>query len=825
MSGMNRSVFCLACGEIIAEADLASHIASNPTHALIPYHHNIPMGGSDPIGAVISGSLNGSKRLHVDGSRTDVSTPESGTPAQPFRTIQGAINYGVATFAGPFTICVEQALYVEEVVMPDYVTIDCPVGAALRRPPGPVPSDALTVTGTYGDPEPAFGATIIRGLRIVSDGDDGSGGHVESWCVRVVGDNSSAPATREPFVVIHVCGLDAYNEGNYLFCEGGAFLLTGDGGMGGDETGGVGVKLKPQPDLGAMCLCGLQMVAFGTNGLEIYENSFFVGNGTRFQAMNGHSSPTRTCIKMDATAGFSLVSIYQPSAMFGDLGSFIDAVGAGGGGPPSGLITVHGGYNDLFDGSEADAVNIRDGILFRFVDGGLQSGGGRGVVVDNAFLWIRNANVISGDGYALEIHGDDSHVDSIDTTYEGNSGGPGSAVPGPCTLVDVLTSSVSFDGGRMRGDGTVLDVQRGSAFLLGGLDLDPVDPAAVAYNVATGANLQRGHCNVRRGLRVVAPGASETLLPSGFGEVTVGFYNCIAKIGSTLTPPGGGQGWEQGSLWINPGDPTFQLYQNIGTQAAPVWKGIANGLMSGSGSPNGSVTGHAGLFYRDTDTDQLWVCVQNNSTIWIPAGSAGVSSYERIQMDTCGTQNLNGVPEAAPLVMPFSNTPIVSPYYTFLGFGVVRIEDDGMYRLSYNLAFEQDTGILLDGFSAGACWQYSLDSGATWNDFITTKTFDTIHGVTDDHGSMSLPPVEEYLTAGTLLRVVGFDVGSTGNCYINSTGPARNWSWARIERGVIQYGYSPATPSDWSAPAPTSVADAIDRIAAALAAHLGVPIL
>lgn len=250
-------------------------------------------------------------------------------------------------------------------------------------------------------------------------------------------------------------------------------------------------------------------------------------------------------------------------------------------------------------------------------------------MLDNALMWIRNANVVSGDGYALEVRGDNSNVDSIDTTYDGFSGGPGSPSYGPCVLVDVLTSSVSFTGGRMRGDVTVLDVLRGSAYLLGGVDLDPANPASTAYHVAPGANIQRGHCNVRRGQRVVDPTGSESLLPSSFGEIQVGFFNCVAKFGSSLTPPGGSQGWEQGSLWVSPGDPIFQLYQNIGNEAAPDWKAISNGLMSGLGSPNGSVTGYAGLFYRDTATDQIWICVQDNSTVWILVGAgAGVGGLE-----------------------------------------------------------------------------------------------------------------------------------------------------------------------------------------------------
>lgn len=820
MSGLNRAVFCLACGEIIPEAGLAGHISTNPTHALIPYHHNIVMGGGDPVGAIISGSLSGSKRLHVDGSRTDTNTPESGTAAQPFRTIQAAIDAGVLLFSRePFTLTIEQALYVEEVVMPDFVTIDCPVGAILRRPPGPSPSDALTVTALDGDAEPIFGATVIRGLRVVSDGDDGSGGFVESWCLRVIGDNSDPMNTREPMVISHVCSFDAFNQGNYLYNQGGALFLTGDGGMGGDGTGGVGVKLKPLPDMGAMCLSGTQMIAFGSNGLEIYENSFFVGNGTRFQAHDGHPEPNPICINMDATAGFSLVSIYQPSQMFGDPAHFIKAVGpGGGGGPPGGMITLHGGYNDIFDGVRLDAVDISGSILFRFVDGGIRSAGGRGIVLNDALMWIRNANVVSGDGLALEAVGDDCNVDSIDTTYEGHVAG---GAYGPCVSVDVANPSVQFNGGELKGAGTVLDVLRGGVYLTGGVDIDPATPGDVAYHIGPGASISRGHCNVRRGTRVVDAGppmASETMLPSGFGQIDFGIFNAVVRMGSGLTLPGGGQGFEPGSIfvWWSAGGlfPGYQLYQNINTEAAPTWKPISNGLLEGSGNPNGSVEGHAGLFYRDTDVDTYYICNQDSSQIWQPLGDCGgIANYDRVQMEACGQQDLGGASEGSPLLMPFSTTPILGGSYTVISPGVIQIEVTADYRLSFNLPFENVTGIPLDSLSAGACWQWSDDSGSSWNDILQTKTFDLAGGIEEDRGALNLPPIEQYLEAGKWLRVVAFYTGLPGTCYVNGPVPD-NWAWARIERGWVDYAYTPGNPSDWDLPLPTTIAGAIDVLAA-----------
>ncbi len=984
MSGLNRSVFCLACGEIIAEADLATHSSTYPNHAFIRYHHNLPQGSpDDPIGAIISGSLEGGTRVHVDGSRTDLETtpgagdgtPQSGTAAQPFKKIQDAVDFITGTLVGPATLNIEQALYLESVVMPDWVCIDSPAGAVLRAPPGG--NDALTVIGTYGDPEPAYGATVVRGLRIASDGDDGGGGYAESWCIRVVGD-ASGPDPREPLVVPHVCAIDAFNEGSYLFSEGGGFFLAGVGGMGGDDTGHTGIRLKPAPGLGCMCMAGTAIIPCGYYALEIYERSFFVGNGCRFSTNGSSSAPTKTLIKMDASVDFSLVNIYQPSAMFGDPDVFIDAVGPGaGGGPPGALITMHGGYNDIFDGVKGDAVNLRDGVLLRFVDGGFRSSGGRGIVVDDASLWTRNANIVSGNGLAIEISGDNSNVDCMDTTLDAFVGGPGSPTPGPCAKVDVLTPSVRFNGGSLEGAGTVLEVVRGGVWLIGGVDIDPASPGDVAYDVAAGAALKLGHCNVRRGTRVMA--GAEELLHSGFGELEVGSYNSRARISSLMGLPGGGEGYEPGSVIIRPGDP-FGMYQNINTEVSPTWKPIANGLMTGTGNPAGVVTGYAGLIYRDTDTDNFYICTAESSTSWQPlggggTGGAGLSKIlqlvdttggmtitnvlqtvpfdfesmkddyyahstsvnpgeveilqtglykisamlcihtvsntkgirgnphlhieidtgggwvtqpdhmggyiredgvrnlscsitgigffpftagdklrlgcedsvmnepdeetvpyssrllieyvdrsgkgsafirERLQMSGSPRINLNSVTEASPLVVPFASSVDDDPPFNFLGAGIFVVAEAGLYSLSYNLPFETDNVLPLQGISVGACYQWSDDSGSSWHDILATKSWDTTSGSEHDEGTTNLPPVEIQLEAGLWLRVVAWEDLFVCDAYINRV-DGLDRAWARIERGHIVYDYVPANPSDWDAPPPTTEADALDRLAAKLA--------
>jgi len=616
MVAPNRHMFCLACGEIIAQDQIANHMTANPSHALIRYHHNLPESpGDDPIGMIVSGALNGSACIHVDGSRTDTDTPESGTAAQPFRTIQDAVDYVVTSIAGPATLVIEPSTYLESVTMPDYIQIDARPGAVLRAPTGG--NDALTITGTIGDPEPAFGATLIRGLQVVSDGD----GSLDSWALVIAGEYS-APDVREPFVVLSNVSMDSYNEGNYVWNKGGAMFSLGSCSMGGDGTGGVGVKLKPSTSgLSCQCICDGANIGFGTNAIEAYEDSFFVGNDCRFFTNDGNPG-TKIVVNMDATAGFSLVSIYSPNSMFGTPDKFVEAVGSGVGGAPTALVALYGGNNDLFDGFNGDLVDISDGVLFRMADGAMASGGGRGVVIDDAFMQCRNAKFRSGDGLALEVRGDDSSVQCVQSEFLGYSGGPASPVPGPCVLVDVLTDSVKIDGGLLTGAGTVVDVDRGTAWLIGGVDIDPDDVADVAYDVAAGAVLYRGHCNVRRGTRTVS--GTENLLHSCFGEVEVGGAGQRARVTSMGTPyPSGGDGYEAGSLLVDPSGSTFRLHQNVGTEAAPVWKPISNGLMSGAGSPDGSVSGHAGLLYRDTSTDDIWVCAQDSSTIWLPAGSGG----------------------------------------------------------------------------------------------------------------------------------------------------------------------------------------------------------
>lgn len=171
----------------------------------------------------------------------------------------------------------------------------------------------------------------------------------------------------------------------------------------------------------------------------------------------------------------------------------------------------------------------------------------------------------------------------------------------------------------------------------------------------------------------------------------------------------------------------------------------------------------------------------------------------RAQMNACLTQNLKGVDEADPLPMPFGQGVADAPVFTMIGPGQIQVNLEGWYLLSYSLPFESDPDLpLLQGTSVGACWQWLDNQSQSWIDLIQTKTFDTVHGTDDDHGALTLPPVEQQLAAGTILRVAGFQVGTNINVYINSNdapgGGPFDWAWARIEAFRLVVAPPPPPP-------------------------------
>lgn len=184
--------------------------------------------------------------------------------------------------------------------------------------------------------------------------------------------------------------------------------------------------------------------------------------------------------------------------------------------------------------------------------------------------------------------------------------------------------------------------------------------------------------------------------------------------------------------------------------------------------------------YWDPNTGDVYFGHDGNINVLV---NGTLINRPRAQMNNCGTQNLKGVAPANPRLMPFAAGVADAPPFTMIGPGMIQISQEGVYVLSYSLPFESDTGIILQGTSVGACWQWSMDPGGPWADLVQTKTFDTVHGVADDHGALSLPPVEQQLAAGTILRVAAFQVGTAIDVYVNSNDVpgGYDWSWARIE--------------------------------------------
>jgi hypothetical protein len=63
---------------------------------------------------------------------------------------------------------------------------------------------------------------------------------------------------------------------------------------------------------------------------------------------------------------------------------------------------------------------------------------------------------------------------------------------------------------------------------------------------------------------------------------------------------------------INPFTKKLDYYEEDGGGGEP---GVE--VLSGHGNPNGHVTGVLGQMYLDLDIDIFYICVQNNSKVWI----------------------------------------------------------------------------------------------------------------------------------------------------------------------------------------------------------------
>jgi hypothetical protein len=167
--------------------------------------------------------------------------------------------------------------------------------------------------------------------------------------------------------------------------------------------------------------------------------------------------------------------------------------------------------------------------------------------------------------------------------------------------------------------------------------------------------------------------------------------------------------------------------------------------------------------------------------------------YSRAQMTACGSHDIvQGYTYAVPYRLPFGAGFSDGSNILFHGAGVIEVLQTGYYRLSFNLPFESAASFLV-GCSPGACWYSSMDGGVTWAPLPLTRTFDTVHGDRDDNGTLSLPPVDLLLSAGTWLMVGGFDaaagaIPASPPAWVNGysgEGGVYNEAWARVEQGSV----------------------------------------
>jgi hypothetical protein len=169
--------------------------------------------------------------------------------------------------------------------------------------------------------------------------------------------------------------------------------------------------------------------------------------------------------------------------------------------------------------------------------------------------------------------------------------------------------NIYVDGGVVEGGGggstTIDHVGAGGVlWLTGGVDINANQWSDIAIHVAPFAAIAHGHANVRVGQVVFDPDAVEVPLTSSFAGINLGKYDAITKwvsrktLAEVATFPYTEDGYDHGSVVVITGGPKPLIYINYGTNAARDWRLL--------------------------------------------------SDYSRIQVDLCGSVNLNGKTRAAP---------------------------------------------------------------------------------------------------------------------------------------------------------------------------------
>jgi hypothetical protein len=334
--------------------------------------------------------------------------------------------------------------------------------------------------------------------------------------------------------------------------------------------------------------------------------------------------------------------------------------------------------------------------------------------------------------------------------------------------------NIYMDGGVVEGGGggsTIIDHVGvgGLLWLTGGIDINANQWSDTAIHVAAGATVAHGHANVRVGQVVFDPGAVEMPLTSSFAGINLGKYDSITKcvarrtLAEVATFPYVEDGYDHGSIAVITGGAKPLVYINYGTNAARDWRLLAD--------------------------------------------------YSRIQVDLCGSVNLNGKTRVVPAYLSWAHVDYDDnpPYLFAAPASIITVLEDGDYRLSYHVPWQTDA-LLAFGTSVGVMWEYK-PSGGAWTELPNTLSLDTAANIINDRGCNDLPSYEKFFTAGTELRVKAYiDTGVVGDVFINND-PAENWAWARVEKGGVggSGGGSPVT--DWTVEFVTAnrVLDATDH--------------
>lgn len=497
------------------------------------------------------GTYDSGEAVWVDGSRTDVYVP-TGKENLPYKTIQEGLD---ACPRGGI-VKIKFGEYVENVVTVADKHIDADVGTLLRS----IAGDTLTFTDDAIPPTsdvPCF----MRGLNV--QGEDPTG-----WAMRV-----RSLGVWNPFVVVLDQLLASKNAANILWCEGGGVYLTDAGGTGGDAP--ICCRAGRAADaIGGEIITGRYNLGCAAGGklFEIHEGGMVQadglsantnGPGAVFVDMLGKNTPGERC-------SFEM----RFGRTNSDWLSFIRATGE------NVQVRIDNDYGDDWGRFQGDVFDMPEGGELSINDGDYSSNGGRVLrfgrnvpAVSHGSISLRRVRVTSPGmwaGNTAEILGNVfGSLDDV-TVRQRNVGASG-------TFVAAYNGTLSVVGGACEGPGPTIDLQSGQLFLLGGVDIVPTGvglPGSVPIAVGIGATLNRGHVNIRSGVPIVS--GTENLLPSSFGMVELGPLGLRARIGSGRALPGGGLGYGAGSVFMLvpiAGQP--EVYQNIGTEAAPTWVALS----------------------------------------------------------------------------------------------------------------------------------------------------------------------------------------------------------------------------------------------------------